>query len=337
MFLGLSLVLLGCAGGAALAVLSLRPLPIRHPVLVLVHRGEPFDRLSHRLQARGIVRSWWVLDLVARINGAAERVRHGQYRLRPGMNDWTLLKRLSSAHVVLHRMTIVPGETFATLASALASDPNLKGRAILRHPRRLLRRLGSRAPSPEGLFLPQTYDFPYGTRVSALLARAYRRMRILLKTLWSGRAKGLPLTTPYQALILASIVERESSYRPERPKIAEVFLRRLKLGMPLESDPTVIYAMGARYRYPLTASDLSYPSPWNTYRHRGLPPTPICFPSRDALWAVLHPAPGRALYFVATQNGRHVFANTLAGQDRNIRRYEPQPAPPAATNGGAHS
>jgi UPF0755 protein len=337
MYLGLSLLLLGCAGAAVLAVLSLRPLPIRRPVLVLVHRGEPFDRLSHRLQARGIVRAWWLLDLVARIDGAAERVRHGQYRLRPGMNDWTLLSRLSSAHVVLHRMTIVPGETFATLATTLASDPNLKGRAILRHPHRLLRRLGSRASSPEGLFLPQTYDFPYGTRVTALLARAYRRMHVLLEKLWRGRGKDLPLATPYQALILASIVERESSYRPERPKIAEVFLRRLKLGMPLESDPTVIYAMGTHYRYPLTASDLSYPSPWNTYLHRGLPPTPICFPSRDALWAVLHPAAGRALYFVATRSGRHVFAATLAGQDRNIRRYEPPAVPSASTSGGAHS
>jgi UPF0755 protein len=332
--LAAAVFVLALGGVAGFWALTHRSLPISRPVLVFVHRGEPFDLLARRLQARGIVRSWWILDLAARIDGAVAHIRRGQYRLRPGMNVWTLLTRLTSNHVVLYRFTIVPGETYRAMARALASDPILRGRKILNHPRRLLRRLGSHAPSPEGLFLPQTYDFPYGTSVSVLLARAYRRMHVLLQKLWKGRAQGLSLKTPYQALILASLVERESSYRPERPRIAEVFLRRLRLGIPLESDPTVIYAMGSRYRYPLTARDLSYPSPWNTYLHRGLPPTPICDPSRNALQSVLHPAPGRDLYFVVTRDGRHVFAKTLAGQDRNIRLYEPPAAPSAG--GGDH-
>ena len=328
LLLALVVLVAGLAAVGTVLVLSFRPLPIRRPVVVLVRSGEPFDLLARRLEARGIVRSWRLLDFVARLGGSAKRVREGQYRLRPGMNDWVLLARLTSPHVVLHRFTIVPGESYRTLARALASDPNLSGRAILRHPHRLVRLLGSRASSPEGLFLPETYDFPYRTSVISLLERAYRRMHTLLEKLWRERNGGLPLATPYQALILASIVEKESSYRPERPRIAEVFLRRLRLGMLLESDPTVIYALGARYHYPLTASELSDPSPWNTYLHRGLPPTPISDPSPNALEAVLHPAPGRDLYFVATGDGRHVFARTLAGQDRNIRRYEPTAVAP---------
>lgn len=316
------------AAGVVLVILARRPLPLRRPVIIEVHRGEAFDVLAHRLAQRGIVSSWWLLDVLARLSGMARNVRHGQYRLRPGMNDWMLLERLVSNHVVLHRFTIIPGETFATLAVALGEDDNVRGRALLAHPRRLVALLGSHAPSPEGLFLPETYEFPRGTSVLSILRRAARRMQRTLLRLWKSRDPHLPLRTPYQALILASIVERESAYRPERPRIAQVFLNRLRLGMPLDSDPTVIYAMGDRYHYPLTAADLSFPSPWNTYLHRGLPPTPICNPSPDAIEAVLHPAPGRDLYFVVTNDGHHVFARTLAGQDRNIRRYEPRPSAP---------
>jgi UPF0755 protein len=298
------------------------PIKLAQAETVTLHRGETLHHLSLRLQKRGILSHWWTFDLLGRLLGMARKLQAGQYRLTPGMSQVRLLRHLVAGRVILYRFTIVPGETFDELRAALIADPELRKPA--QQPVSaswVMQAVGHPAESPEGVFAPETYFFPQKTPVSSLLLRAYHRMADFLGRAWIHRERTPVLKTPYQALILASLIEKESAYRKERPEIAGVFIRRLLLGMPLESDPTVIYALGPHFSGPLTARDMTVSSPWNTYRHHGLPPTPICYPSRNALRAALHPKIGRNLYFVAMGNGRHIFARTLSQQDRHIARY----------------
>jgi UPF0755 protein len=320
---GFVVVLLAFAGAAGLWLWAVNtPLDLPQAETVTLHRAETLDRLSHRLEARGILPEWWTFDLLGRLSGVARKLEAGQYRVQSGMSQVGLLRRLVAGRVILHRFTIIPGETFSELRAALIADPELQKPKHHRFSASwTMEQVGHPNESPEGVFAPETYFFPGKTPVAALLARAYHRMADFLGGAWAHRERNPVIKTAYQALILASLIEKESAYRKERPEIAGVFIRRLELGMPLESDPTVIYALGPRFRGALTARDMAVASPWNTYRHRGLPPSPICYPSRNALLAALHPRIGRNLYFVAMGNGRHIFARTLSQQDRHIARY----------------
>ena len=182
----------------------------------------------------------------------------------------------------------------------------------------------SRAPGehPEGQLFPDTYAYPRGTHALHVVKRAYARMQTILGEEWAQREEGLPLTTPYEALILASIVEKETGLAAERPEIAGVFVRRLRKGMKLQTDPTVIYGMGAAFDGNIRRSDLTTDTPYNTYVRTGLPPTPIALPGRDAIHAALHPAAGDSLYFVAKGDGGHAFSATLEEHNRAVRRYQ---------------
>ncbi|MHB1543839.1 MAG: endolytic transglycosylase MltG [Gammaproteobacteria bacterium] len=303
------------------------PLPIQHPVVLTVPRAETLHALSSGLAREGVLANWWSFDLLGRISGQGRDLQAGQYRIVPGMTETSLLRELVMGRVILYHLTLVPGATFADLRREIEADPDIRKPKVPLSASWLMAQLGHPGESAEGVFAPDTYFFPRGTSVPALLKRAYRRMQRILRVEWMSRAPDRMIQTPYEALTLASIIEKESAYRMERPRIAGVFIRRLTIGMPLQSDPTVIYGMGASYHGQLTAADLAIDSPWNTYLHRGLPPTPISYPSRNAIHAALHPLIGKDLYFVSMGDGRHIFARTLTAQNRHVERYL-KPAPP---------
>lgn len=328
-----------CAAGAWAGYTAWRlvaaPLPPGAAgVTFTVSRGESVDQIARRLAHEGVLAHAWDLALLARLRGDARSVQTGEYRVAAGMSVSGLLAMLVQGNVVMHPFTIVPGATFAEVREALAADPVFVDDLGKRGPRKVMGILGHPGEFPEGRFFPDTYFFPRGTHDSAILARAYAAMQRVLQAQWARRATGLPFHDPYQGLTLASIVEKETAVPEERAKIAGVFVRRLRRGMHLDADPTVIYGLGAHYRERLTRADLHKNTPYNTYLHRGLPPTPICMPGLAAIEAALHPAPGTALYFVATGNGTHVFSDTLAEQQKMIRKYELKPKSENRQNDG---
>jgi len=259
--------------------------------------------------------------LLARELGVAGKLHAGEYALDPGLTPRALLKKMAAGEVIQHKFTIVEGWTFAQLRAALAQDVGLQQTLSGVDDTDLMRRLGDDL-LPEGEFLPETYSYVKGMSDLDVLRRAREAMRKALDKLWAERATDTQLKSPYEALILASIVEKETARVEERPQIARVFLSRLKLGMKLQTDPTVIYGMGAGYNGNIRRSDLDTDTPYNTYTRTGLPPTPIALPGKAALAAVIHPADTEALYFVARGNGSHEFSATLEAHNRAVAKYQ---------------
>jgi len=216
----------------------------------------------------------------------------------------------------------VEGWNFKQMRVAIAGQQALEQTLVELSDQEIMQRLGYADEHPEGRFLPDTYHFPKGTTDLAFLKRAYQAMQGLLDAEWEQRDPGLPLNSPYEALILASIVEKETGLASERPEIAGVFVRRLKKGMKLQTDPTIIYGMGESYKGNIRRRDLKQDTPYNTYLHKGLTPTPISMPGADALHAVLHPKEGKSLYFVAKGEGSHQFSKTLVEHNRAVRKYQ---------------
>lgn len=318
-------LLLAAAAAAGYGVwrLSIAPLPeAADNATFVVKPGDSVNRVAHQLAGRGMLHHAWELSLLARLRGEGGRVRAGEYRVAAGTTVTGLLHMLVAGNVVMHSFTIVPGTTFHEVRSQLEADPafddDIKGLDAAQ----VMQRIGHPDSPAEGSFLPNTYDFPRGTPDSEVLERAYEAMHKALSALWSQRVPDLPYKEPEQALVLASIVEKETALADERGRIAGVFVRRLRRGMHLDADPTVIYGLGSRYNGDITRRDLHLDTPYNTYVHRGLPPTPICMPGEPAIRAALQPEPGSALYFVAKGDGSHVFSDTLAEQQKMIRKYQ---------------
>lgn len=284
--------------------------------------GTSLHELARDLTARGIVSHPLFLVWMGREAGYAAKIQAGEYQLTPKMRPTDLLKMLVDGRVIEHSLTLVEGWTFRQVMAVVNADPDLTHTLRGLSGRQVMARLGYPGESPEGRFYPDTYHFPRGTTDVAFLQRAYRMMSKRLTAQWRRRAPGLPLKTPYQALILASIVEKETAAPEELPRIAGVFIRRLDIGMRLQSDPTVIYGLGASYHGKLHAADLRKDTPYNTYTRNGLPPTPIGLPNTACIHAVLHPAGGKNLYFVAKGDGHHHFSRTLAQHDAAVRRYQ---------------
>ncbi|MES2404228.1 MAG: endolytic transglycosylase MltG [Pseudomonadota bacterium] len=253
--------------------------------------------------------------------GVANRLHAGEYALAPGMTPTVLLENMAAGRVLHHRVTLVDGWTFAQVRRALQKAPKLAHDIGTLSDEQVMARLDDASQSPEGEFMPDTYDYVLGMSDLDVLTRARKAMQAFLAQEWTQRDKTIWPQQPYQALILASLVEKETAVPAERPEIAGVFERRLKLGMKLETDPSVIYGMGAAYAGKIHKVDLQTDTPYNTYTRYGLPPTPIALPSRAAIHAVLHPAQGDALYFVAKGNGTHVFSATLAEQTAAVKKY----------------
>ncbi|HJU08769.1 MAG TPA: endolytic transglycosylase MltG [Rhodanobacteraceae bacterium] len=254
--------------------------------------------------------------------GVAGSLHAGEYALTPGITPRTLLENMAHGNVLQRRVTFVEGWTFRQVRAALAAAPKLAQTGAELSDAELMTKIGAGGQNPEGEFMPDTYDYVLGMSDIDVLKRAQAAMQSYLDAQWQKRDPSVPLQTPYEALILASIVEKETAQPNERPQIAGVFERRLKLGMKLETDPTVIYGLGASYDGRIHTRDLQTDTPYNTYTRTGLPPTPIALPGRAAIDAVLHPAPGDTLYFVARGDGTHAFSSTLAEHNRNVAIYQ---------------
>jgi len=278
--------------------------------------------LAADLEAQGVISNAIYLRLLGRWTDQAAKIQAGEYRIRPGTTPQGLLRQLVEGRVIEHSITLVEGWTFVQVMDALRRHPALDQTLASLTGEQIMQRLNHGGEHPEGRFFPDTYHFPRGTRDEDVLRRAYDEMAALLDAEWWQRAPLLPLQSPYEALILASIVERETALASERAEIAGVFVRRLQQGIRLQTDPSVIYGMGDAFAGNLTRRDLEEDTPYNTYVHTGLTPTPICMPGRDSVRAALHPAAGDSLYFVARGDGSHEFSATLTAHNRAVRRYQ---------------
>jgi UPF0755 protein len=285
--------------------------------------GTSFNRMVAQLRERGLTRApdlyWRALALRM---GVATSLRAGEYALDPEVTPHVLLDRMARGQVLHHVFTIVPGWTFRELRQALELEPALKHTIGALSDADVMAALDANGTVPEGRFLPETYDFLKDTTDLTLLKRAYSALQTELAKDWAERSQGLALSNPDEALILASIVEKETGRADERPRIAGVFARRLKLGMRLQTDPTIIYGLGAAYDGNLTRKHLETDGPYNTYTRVGLPPTPIALPGKEALRATLMPAPGDDLYFVARGDGSHQFSSTLAEHEVAVGKFQ---------------
>ena len=288
-----------------------------------VPRGAHMRSVAATLQERGLLDQPDVWILWARLMRRDVALKAGEYELQPGLTPKGLLALLSSGQVVLHSITFIEGSTFADVRNALAANDAVRNDNRERKDDEIMRALSEPGLHAEGQFFPDTYRFPRGTTDLELLTIAHRRMQDELRKAWEQRAAALPLASAYEALILASIVEKETALERERAQIAGVFVERLRRGMRLQTDPTVIYGMGLTYDGNIRRADLSRDTPYNTYTRTGLPPTPICMPSLESLHAAVQPDVSGALFFVATGagDGSHYFSKTLAEHNLAVKRY----------------
>lgn len=293
------------------------------PTVIEVRKGASLRTVASSLNDQNLLDQPEIWTAWARITKRAHSLKAGEYQLSPGLTPSGLLDQLNSGEVLLHSITFIEGSTFADMRKALAQSPSIVSEYGGRSPEDVMRALGQPDLHPEGQFFPDTYRFPRNTTDIELLGIAFRRMQQELKTAWDSRAKDLPLAGPYEALILASIVEKETALDSERPQIAGVFVERLKRGMRLQTDPTVIYGMMASYDGNIRRADLLRDTPYNTYTRAGLPPTPIALPGLDSIRAAVQPQISGALFFVATGNGdgSHYFSRTLAEHNAAVKRY----------------
>ena len=296
------------------------PLAVERAEVLLIEKGLPLANVANRLAARGTLAHPRVFTWYARVTGAAHRIHAGEYTITPGMTPRSLLDRLVRGDVVQHELRVLEGWTVAQLLDVIATETSLVHEITADTDLRAA--LGVTESSIEGMFFPDTYQFIGGSSDLDLLGRAYERMKAELASAWERRSADLPYRSPYEVLIMASIVEKETGRRDERPKIAQVFVSRLKQGMPLQTDPTVIYGLGGAFDGNLTRRHLADDTEFNTYRRRGLPPTPIALPGRASLEAAVHPAEGDYLYFVARGDGSSEFSATLAQHVAAVRRYQ---------------
>ena len=284
--------------------------------------GTGLKTISRSLAAQGLVVAPWTFSLVARFRGQGEKLQAGVYEIRPGTTPVALLDRMVRGDSLQDRITFIEGWTFRQVRAILDRTETLRHDTIGLQEQEILERLGAIERRAEGLFFPDTYHFTMGTSDLQILRAAHGRMRTRLEHAWAARKPGLPFTSPYDALVLASVVEKETGRADDRPAIAAVFLNRLRIGMRLQSDPTVIYGLGEKFDGNLRRRDLEADSPYNTYVRNGLPPTPIAIPGAAALEAVLMPIEHKALYFVARGDGTSEFSNNLDDHNRAVARYQ---------------
>ncbi len=299
-----------------------QPLQLEAERLLEVVPGDTPGGLLNRLQAEGVVKGAFWLRLYWRFNLPHQALHSGEYRLTPEQRARDLLGLWQRGEVVQYSLTLVEGWNFRQVRAALARQEALTQSLAALNDKALMEKLGLPGVSPEGRFFPDTYRYVRGMSDLDLLRQASTRLDQVLAEEWDKRASGLPYRKPYDALIMASMVEKETGVAEERGQIAGVFVRRLAIGMRLQTDPTVIFGLGERYKGNLTRSHLQMPTPYNTYVIDGMPPTPIALAGREAIHAALHPVAGRSLYFVARGDGSHVFSETLVQHNRAVREYQ---------------
>lgn len=300
------------------------PIPaLTESVAYEIPRGASLTAVANDLAQRGLIEHPRLLTFWARFTQQAQGVKAGEYELLPGSSPQALLDLFNSGRVLLHSITFIEGTTFADIRKQLASNPEISQELAGMSEASLMERLGAPGVHPEGQFFPDTYRFARQTTDFELLQMAYQRMQRELTAAWETRASNLPLDNAYEALILASIIEKETALDRERAQISGVFVERLRRNMRLQTDPTVIYGLDDSYDGNLRRADLQRDTPYNTYTRAGLPPTPIALPGAGSLHAALHPEETGALFFVATGqgDGSHHFSRTLAEHDAAVQRY----------------
>lgn len=300
------------------------PIPtLLSPVVYEVPRGASARALARDLGRRGLIAHPRIFEFWVKRQRLEKAIKAGEYRLLPGMSPAALLQLFTSGKIILHSVTFVEGSTFADVRAMLAQQPYVSPMLSQHSDAEVMEQLGATGKHPEGQFFPDTYHFAKGTTDLELLSIAHARMKAELESAWAQRADDLPLSSPYEALILASIVEKETALASERPLIAGVFAERLRRGMRLQTDPTVIYGMGTTFDGNIRRVDLLRDTPYNTYTREGLPPTPICLPGAEALRAAVSPKTTGALFFVATGagDGSHYFSKSLSEHNAALRRY----------------
>lgn len=299
-----------------------QPLQLEHEIVLSAPAGSTPTGLLLQLEQQGVLHGAFWLRLSWRLQGHIQPLHSGEYELTPGMNVTQLLEKWRSGDVLQYRVTLVEGWNFRQVRAALAQQDKLQQTLGDVSDSELMRTLDQANLHPEGRFFPDTYNFTRGQSDLDILRQANQRLQKVLAEEWAQRAEDLPYRNPDEALIMASIIEKETGVAREREEIAGVFMRRLAIGMLLQTDPTVIYGMGERYTGKITRADLRKPTAYNTYVISGLPPTPIAMVGREAIYAALHPKAGKSLYFVARGDGSHVFSNTLAEHNKAVREYQ---------------
>ncbi len=323
-FLVLFLIAVGGAWGWFAWRAMQKPLNLPAEGLVFqLESGASLRALSRQLAARGVVENPWYVEIQGRWLTPGGAIRAGEYLLEPPMTIAELLQKLRQGKALQHRFTVVEGVTFGDFARqlrTLVKKGRIRGVIEDGQYAAAFRKLTGQ-PHEEGWIFPDTYQYARGDTDRTLMLAAYHKMKATLDANWASRQKDLPLKTPYEALILASIVEKETGVASERPIIAGVFIRRLRLGMKLQTDPTVVYGMGERYHGNIHKADLKRDTPYNTYTRKGLPPTPIALPGAGAIAAVTHPNDTGALFFVAKGGGRHHFSKTYKEHRAAVIKY----------------
>jgi UPF0755 protein len=292
------------------------------PDVFLIRSGSNIKSIAQDLARQKIIDDPWLFILLAKVKGYETRVRAGEYQIQPGLTADELLEKFAEGNAIQYKLTVIEGWSFRQMLMAIAENKIIESTLQGKSDAQIMTLLGYPEQHPEGLFFPDTYRFPKGTSDVDFLKRAYQVMQNHLEREWSGRAPELPLTSSYEALILASIIEKETGAGFERPLIAGVFVERLKRNMRLQTDPTIIYGLGEQYDGDIRFRDLKKDTPYNTYLHAGLTPTPIALPGLLSIRAALHPAPTDALYFVSKGDGTHQFSATLEQHNAAVARYQ---------------
>jgi UPF0755 protein len=311
--------------GLAYAVYRLAAQPLNLPeggVVYDLRPGTSVIRIADDLATAGYLRHPNLLRVLAQYQGVTTSLKAGKYLLEEGMTPASLLRLFASGRSMQEAITFIEGWNFAQVLAALREHEGLEQTLAGLGAEDVMSRLGYPGQHPEGQFYPDTYYFQPGTKDIVILEQASQRLQGVLAEQWAGRQPGLPLETPYEALVLASIVEKETGQAAERGEIAGVFTRRLRMNMKLQTDPTVIYGLGERFDGNLRRRDLVTDTPYNTYVRRGLPPTPICMPGEASIHAALQPLDGNSLYFVSKGDGSHYFSATLEEHRIAVRRFQ---------------
>jgi UPF0755 protein len=300
-----------------------RPMRLLAPTVEYsVQPGQSPREVAQGWVDAGVRADNWLLYEWFRWSGDARRIRAGSYQISAGTTPLELLRKMVAGDETLVRVRFIEGWTFRQLRAALASATGLKPDSAALDEAALMAAIGAPGVAAEGHFFPDTYAYARGSSDLEVLRRAFGAMQLRLDEVWAERAADLPLNSPEQMLTLASIVEKETGRAADRPNIAAVFVNRLRIGMPLQTDPTVIYGLGTAFDGNLRRADLERDSPYNTYRRTGLPPTPIALPGRDALLAAARPAQTKAIYFVARGDGTSEFSDNLADHNRAVNKYQ---------------
>jgi len=298
------------------------PINIEQPVIMDADKGVGAYALSNQLLNKSILQQPYYIKLHLWLNQDQYIIKAGRYKILPGMNIRDVFLLFTEGKQVEYSIALIEGHTFEQAREIISANPYLKHDTQQMTDAELLKAMGADETFPEGLLFADTYSFPYQYSELALYKRAYGRLKSVLNKAWQERVEDLPYESPYDALIMASIIEKETALESERAKIAGVFVRRLKKNMRLQTDPTVIYGIGKAYTGNIKRIHLKTDTPYNTYTRHGLPPTPISLVGREAIVAALNPEPGNALYFVAKGDGSHYFSDTLQQHNKAVRKYQ---------------